>query len=64
MASGIVLMTLTIMAVILLDRLVIEQAAAQNLHAEFLRAAGSLSRIVGKSGDVHNLNALEVGRLG
>jgi signal transduction histidine kinase len=58
MAAGIVLVALTIAAVNLLDRLVIEQAAAQNLHAEFLRAAGSLSRIIGKSGDIHDLEAL------
>jgi two-component system, NtrC family, sensor kinase len=57
-ASGIVLVALTIAAVKLLDRLVIEQAAAQNLHAEFLRAAGSVSRIIGKSGDIHDLDAL------
>ena len=58
MVAGIVLVALTIVAVNLLDRLVIEQAAAENLHAEFLRAAGSLSRIIGKSGDIHDLNAL------
>lgn len=58
MVAGIVLVALTIAAVNLLDRLVIEQAAAQNLHAEFLRAAGSLSRIIGKSGDIHDLDAL------
>ncbi|HXX74592.1 MAG TPA: ATP-binding protein [Nitrospiraceae bacterium] len=58
MVSGIVLVALTIAAVNLLDRLVIEQAAAQNLHAEFLRAAGSVSRIIGKSGNIHDLDAL------
>lgn len=58
MAAGIVLVALTIAAVNLLDRLVIEQAAAQNLHAEFLRATASLSRIIGKSGDIHDLDAL------
>ena len=58
MVAGIVLVALTIAAVNLLDRLVIEQAAAQNLHAEFLRAAGSVSRIIGKSGNIHDLDAL------
>lgn len=58
MVAGIVLVALTIAAVNLLDRLVIEQAAAQNLHAEFLRAASSVSRIIGKSGDIHDLDAL------
>ena len=58
MVAGIVLVALTIAAVNLLDRLVIEQAAAENLHAEFLRAAGSVSRIIEKSGDIHDLDAL------
>ena len=59
MVAGIILVALTIAAVNLLDRLVIEQAAAQNLHAEFLRAAGSVSRIIGKSGDIHDVDALQ-----
>jgi len=59
MVAGIVLVALTIAAVNLLDRLVIEQAAAQNLHAEFLRATGSVSRIIGKSGDIHDVDALQ-----
>ena len=58
MISGIVLVALTITSVNVLDRLVIEEAAAENLHAEFLRAAGSVSRILGNAGDIHNLTAL------
>lgn len=58
MVTGIVLVALTIAIVNLLDRLAIEQAAAQNLHAAFLRAANSVSRIIGKSRDIHNTDAL------
>ena len=36
MVAGIILVALTIVAVNLLDRLVIERAAAENLNAEFL----------------------------
>jgi len=58
MISGIVLVALTIASVNLLDRWVIEEAAAENLHAEFLRAAGSVSRILGNAGDIHNITAV------
>ena len=58
MITGIVLVVLTIAMVNLLDRLVIEQAAAQNLHAASLRVASAVSRIIGKGGDIHNVEVL------
>lgn len=57
--TGIVVVCLAIVILNLLDRHVIEEAAARNLHAEFLRVSSSLSRIVGKSGDIHDLDALK-----
>ena len=57
--TGIVLVGLAIILIHVLDRQIIEQAAARNMHAEFLRAASSVSRIISKSGNIHNVNALE-----
>ncbi|HZH48765.1 MAG TPA: ATP-binding protein [Nitrospira sp.] len=57
--TGIVLVGLAILLIHVLDRQIIEQAAARNMHAEFLRAASSVSRIISKSGNIHNVNALE-----
>jgi two-component system NtrC family sensor kinase len=57
--AGIVLVTLAIMLNHALDRQLIEQTGAKNLHAEFLRAAGTVSRIISKSGNIHNIGALE-----
>jgi len=57
--TGIVLVGLAIILIHVLDRQIIEQAAAKNMHAEFLRAASSVSRIISKSGNIHNVNALE-----
>ena len=57
--TGIVLVGLAIILIHVFDRQIIEQAAARNMHAEFLRAASSVSRFVGRSGDIHNLRALE-----
>lgn len=60
LAVGIGLVALAIATVNILDRVVIEKAAAQNLHAEFLRAAASVSRIVGHAErDIHNVPALQ-----
>jgi signal transduction histidine kinase len=56
---GIVLVTVSIYAVDILDEMVIETTAAENMQAEFLRAAGSVSRIVSNAGDVHNVAALQ-----
>lgn len=62
LVSGIALVTLTIVAMHMLDRQVIEQTGAKNLHAEFLLAANSVSRAISKSGgihgDIHNADAL------
>jgi two-component system, NtrC family, sensor kinase len=55
---GIALVGLTIAIINLLDRQIIEQAAARNMHAEFLRAASSVSRIISKSGDLYDVDAL------
>jgi signal transduction histidine kinase len=56
---GIVLVTVSIYAVDLLDQVVIETTAAENLRNEFVRAAGSVSRIVSNAGDdIHDVSAL------
>ena len=57
--TGIVLVGLAIILINVLDRQIIEQAAARNMHAEFLRAANSVGRILSKSGDIRNVNALQ-----
>ncbi len=60
LSAGIILVGLTIAAQDLLDKVVIEETAAENLHAEFLRAAASVSRIVRNAqGDIHNKAALQ-----
>lgn len=57
---GIALVGLAVATVNLLDREVIEEAAAKNLRAAFHRVAASVSRIVGNSrGGLHNVGALE-----
>jgi signal transduction histidine kinase len=57
--AGIALVALAIILIHMLDRQMIEQAAARNMRAEFLRAAGSVGRIIDKSGDINNVNALQ-----
>ena len=57
--TGIVLVGLAIILIHVLDRQIIEQTAARNMHAEFLRAAGSVSRIISKSGNIRNVIALQ-----
>jgi len=57
--AGIVLVSLAILLNHALDRQLIEQTGAKNLHAEFLRAAGTVSRIISKSSDIHNVSAIE-----
>ena len=57
--AGMVLVSLAIMLNHVLDRQIIEQTGAKNLHAEFHRAAGTVSRIISKSGDIRNISALE-----
>jgi signal transduction histidine kinase len=59
MITGIVVVCLAIVVLNLLDRHVIEEAAARNVHAEFLRAASSVSRFIGKSGDIRDIDALK-----
>lgn len=59
MIAGVVLVGLAIVLINLLDRQLIEQAGANNLHAEFLRATSSVSRIISKSGGIHNIGALQ-----
>lgn len=57
--TGIVLVGLTVATQDLLDEVVIEETAAENLQDEFLRAAASVSRIVNNAeGDIHNVLAL------
>jgi two-component system, NtrC family, sensor kinase len=58
-AAGIVLVALAITVVNLLDRSAIEQNAAQNVHTAFSRAAASVSRIISKSGGIHDTVALQ-----
>ncbi len=55
---GVALVCIAILMVNVFDRRIIEQAAAENLHAEFLRAAGSVSRIIRNAGDLHDDKAL------
>ena len=57
--TGVALVGLAIILIHVLDRQIIERAAARNTHAEFLRAASSVSRIIGKTGDIHNVGALQ-----
>lgn len=57
--TAIALIVLTIATVNLVDRSVIEDAAAEDRHRAFLLAAGAVSRIISQSGDIHNVNALE-----
>lgn len=57
--AGIALVGLTIALIHILDRQIIEQAAARNMHAEFLRAASSVSRLISKSGDLHDVDAIQ-----
>ena len=58
--TGIVLVLLAIASVNVVDTMVIERAAARDRLAAFLRAAATMSRIVGNAGDdirdVHALN--------
>lgn len=58
MITGIVVVCLAIAILNLLDRHVIEATAAQHLHAEFLRAASAVSRIIGKKGDIRDTEAI------
>ncbi len=56
---GVILVSLTVATQDLLDEVVIEETAAENLQAEFLRVAASVSRIVNNArGDISNLSAL------
>ena len=57
--TGIALVALAIILINVLDRQIIEQAAARNMRVEFLRAASSVGRFIGKSGSIHDINALE-----
>ena len=57
--AGIVMVGLAIGLIHVLDRQIIERAGAKNLHAEFLRAASSVSRVIQKSGDIHNIGELQ-----
>ncbi|MGA6828875.1 ATP-binding protein [Nitrospira sp. NS4] len=59
MIAGIALVGLAIVLISVLDTQIIEQAGANNLHAEFLRAAASVSRIISKSGDIHDVAAVQ-----
>lgn len=57
--TGIILVGLTVAMQDLLDEVVIEETAAENLQDEALRVAASVSRIVNNAeGDIHNVSAL------
>src|SRR5436853_2032043 len=59
MITGIIVVGLTIVSLNLLDRYVIEEAAAHNLHFAFLRASAAVSRILSNAGDdIHDVKAL------
>lgn len=58
--AGIVMVGLAISLIHALDRQIIEQTGAKNLHSEFLRAAASVSRTISrKSGNLHDIGVLE-----
>ncbi|TAJ23150.1 MAG: HAMP domain-containing protein [Nitrospirae bacterium] len=60
LSVGVILVGLAIATQDLLDKVVIEEIAAENLHAEFLRASASVSRIIRNAqGDIHNAAALK-----
>jgi hypothetical protein len=59
MVTGTVLVCLAILVASRITTVVIESAAAENRHAEFLLVADSVSRLVGASDGVHNLSALQ-----
>jgi signal transduction histidine kinase len=60
MITGIIVVGLTIVSLNLLDRYVIEEAAAHNLHSAFLRASAAVSRILSNTGDdIHDVKALK-----
>ena len=59
MVTGTVLVCLAILVASRITTVVIESAAAENRHAEFLLVAGSVSRLINTSGDIHNLPALQ-----
>lgn len=56
---GMVMVGLAIGLIHILDRQIIEQAGAKNLHAEFLRAVSSVNRIMSKPGNIRNVSALD-----
>ncbi len=59
LSVGILLVGFTIAAQDLLDEIIIEETAAENLHAEFLRAADSISRSADNSkSDIHDIAML------
>jgi two-component system, NtrC family, sensor kinase len=57
--TAVVLIVLAIALVNLVDRFVIEDAASQDRHQAFLRAAAAVSRIISQSGNIHDVNALD-----
>lgn len=59
MLAGIALVGLAIILIHVMDRQLIEQTAARNMRAEFLGAASTVSRAIAKSGDIHNVIALQ-----
>lgn len=56
---GTFMVGMTIVALHVLDQKIIEEMGADDLHAEFLRDADSVRRIIHKSGDIHNISALQ-----
>lgn len=59
MIAAISLVGLAIILLHALDRQIIEQTAARNMPVEFLGAASTVGRAIAKSGNIHNVNALE-----
>ncbi len=58
LAVGIVLVALVLITVKVLDRIVIEEAAARNRQAEFLRAATAVSRAIVRAEDLRNASGM------
>lgn len=59
MIAGIALVGLAIVFIHTLDRQIIERTGANNLHAEFLHAASSVSRAISESGTLHDTDTLQ-----
>jgi signal transduction histidine kinase len=59
LCTGALLVALALATVQYLDKRVIEEAATRNRHAEFIRAAGVVTRGIAASEDLHNSQLLQ-----